>query len=276
MCGPSDDRLRRIMHRIAVSICASSFMVSALTLAACTPETVPAQSSTVSSQSTPPAARSASGSNAQVNEVPPRMDPPFVMREAAGSASQVGEAATMQPAQVDAGQAKQAHQQVDASLPAPQMDAATDAGNAECTMLSTCCAALTDEDDREDCEEVVQRNDAERCARASDRACQARETTAEMPGESCSTLSTCCATLPRPPQQQDCQRDAMRADEERCTRQLLRTCPELGPPPREPACVSLQACCPTLTEPRALELCRRALREDEQRDCLEASMALCQ
>jgi hypothetical protein len=141
--------------------------------------------------------------------------------------------------------------------------------------LSTCCAALRDEDDREDCEEVAERNDAERCTRASEQACTApaMPTTA---GESCTKLSTCCDTLPRPPQQRDCQQEVMRANDERCTRQLLRICPELGPPPRTPACVTLQACCPMLTEPRSLELCRRALQEDEQRDCLEASMVLCQ
>lgn len=89
-------------------------------------------------------------------------------------------------------------------------------------------------------------------------------------------LSTCCGTLQREPQQRDCQETVMRADDERCTRVLERTCPELGPPPEEPACVTLQACCPMLTDARALELCRRALQEDDQRDCVEASMELCQ
>jgi len=164
----------------------------------------------------------------------------------------------------------------DAGAPSTQAGAAAPApGNAVCSALATCCAELTDEDEKEDCEEVAQDDDAERCTRASEAACQT-QAMPTMPSEACSKLSTCCATLPGERDQEECQEDVTRADDERCTRQLQRTCPELGPPPREPACVTLQACCPTLTEPRALELCRRALQEDEEDDCTEAQMELCQ
>jgi hypothetical protein len=75
--------------------------------------------------------------------------------------------------------------------------------------------------------------------------------------------------------QRECQDTVMRADAERCTRDLQRRCPELGPAPEEPTCVPLQACCTMLTEPDALEDCRRALRDGDRRDCEQASAELC-
>jgi hypothetical protein len=272
------------MHRLAVSICANSLLV----LVACAPETAPTpKSSATSPRSTSSATQTTPASNTQVNNAaPPAMDPPFVMRTSTGNAAQAGASAAMRSAQGSAGQA--AASPAGAAAPPARAGAAgaatsqagagaPNAGNAECTALATCCAALTDEDDREDCQEVAERNDAERCSRASEDACrsQGMPTTPTTQGEACMKLSTCCGTLPRPPQQEDCREDAMRADDERCTRQLQRTCPELGPAPSKPACVTLQACCPMLTG-RPLELCRRALQEDEQRDCARAQMELCQ
>jgi hypothetical protein len=267
------------MHRLAVSICANSLLV----LLACAPETAPAPKSSATSQSaSTSAAQSTPARNTQVNNAtPPAADPPFVMRTSTGNAAEAGGSATMRSSQGSAGQA--AASPAGAGAPAATSQAGgsatmpPSAGSAECVALATCCAALTDEDDREDCQEVAERNDAERCMRASEDACQSQgmPTTPPTTGEACMKLSTCCGTLPRPPQQEDCQEEVMRADDERCTRQLQRICPELGPPPREPACVTLQACCPMLTD-RALEFCRRALQEDEQRDCTQAQMELCQ
>jgi hypothetical protein len=276
------------MHRLAVSICANSLLV----LLACAPETAPAPKSSAKSQSTTSSAtQTTPASNTQVNNAtPPAMDPPFVMRTSTGNAAQAGASAAMRTAQGSAGQAAASTAGAAGAPPARAGAAgaagaassqagagAPSAGNTECVALATCCAALTDEDDREDCQEVAERNDAERCMRASEAACQSQgtPTTPTTQGEACMKLSTCCGTLPRPPQQADCLQDAMRADDERCTRQLQRICPELGPPPREPACVTLQACCPMLKD-RPLDLCRRALQEDEQRDCTQASMQLCQ
>lgn len=271
------------MHRLAVSICANSLLV----LLACAPETAPAPKSSPKSQSAGSATQTTPASNTPVNNTtPPATDPPFVMRTSTGNAAQAGGSAAMRSGQSSAGQAAAVAGATAPAVPragAPTSQAGTgapSAGNPQCTALSTCCAALTDEDDREDCQEVAERNDAERCMRASEDACQApgmpnMPTMPTTQGEACMKLSTCCGTLPRPPQQEDCREEAMRADDERCTRQLQRTCPELGPPPREPACVTLQACCPMLTD-RALALCRRALQEDEERDCTEAQMELCQ
>ena len=285
------------MHRLAVSICANTLVVSALALAACAPETAPTPKSSPSSQRASSATTTTPAGNTQGrNTTPPVMDPPFVMRTSTGNAAQAGAPGAMRSASGSGGEAAPRAQAAGASAPvvpsAGAAGAATSpagaagapsAGNAECSALATCCAALTDEDDREDCEEIVERDNAERCTRASEDACQSQgmptmptmPTTAAMQGEACTKLSTCCGTLQRRLQQEDCQEDAMRRDDERCTRQLQRTCPELGPPPREPACVTLQACCPMLTD-RALESCRRALQEDEERDCTEASMELCQ
>jgi hypothetical protein len=151
------------------------------------------------------------------------------------------------------------------------------AGSPECTQLSTCCGGLMDEDDREDCQQLVERDDAERCMRASAELCQASApTTPAMPGTACEPLSGCCSTLERPIEQRDCMETLQRNDAERCTRFLSRRCPELGPVPQEPACATLHACCPTLMEPRALELCRRALGDGDRRDCERAVAEICQ
>jgi hypothetical protein len=167
---------------------------------------------------------------------------------------------------------------MDASVPkmtGAQTDASTaPASNAECTKLSTCCGGLMDDDDRSDCQELVMRNDAMRCTRASAELCQ-MPTMPSTPSEACMKLSTCCATLGRAPLTRDCEQTVERADAERCTRQLDQRCPELAPVPQEPACATLHACCPKLMEPQ-LEVCRRALQDGDQRDCARASMQLCQ
>jgi hypothetical protein len=273
------------MHRLAVSICANSFLVSALTLAACAPETAPAaKSSGTSSAST---TQWKPASNAEVNNsAQAPIEAPFVMRMS--PVGMAGGPAAMQASsgQADAGEPAPPARAPTAGAPAgPAVmggaagaqagAAAPTTGVADCAALSTCCAALTNPRDRENCLEVVERDDAERCARAREPACQAAGMP-PAPTESCMKLSTCCATLPLQPQQRECQEEVMRANDERCTRQLLRTCPELGPPPSEAACVPLVSCCPMLTEPRSLELCRRALQEDDERDCVEAAMAFCQ
>jgi hypothetical protein len=137
-----------------------------------------------------------------------------------------------------------------------------------------CCGSLTDEDDREDCERLVERADAMRCTRASEEFCVAT-TMPGMPAEACMKLTGCCETFTRDLQKRQCQQTVERGDAERCTRELTRSCPELAVMPEEPACVELLTCCPMLSD-RELEACRRALLEDEQRDCEQVSMMLCQ
>jgi len=164
----------------------------------------------------------------------------------------------------------------------------TAAKKPECTQLSSCCGSLQDEDDRENCEEVARRDDAERCARRSEDFCQANAAgmggaaamapaTAGMGAQSdgCMQLTMCCSTLDGL-QERACMQAVEEARADDCTRLLERRCPELGPVPQEPACATLHACCGKQTEPRAREQCRRALEDGDRRDCERASMALCQ
>ena len=96
-----------------------------------------------------------------------------------------------------------------------------------------------------------------------------------MPSESCMKLTGCCDTFSRDLQKRECQQTVMRADAQRCTRELERGCPEMLPAPSEPACASLHDCCAKLKEPQ-LDACRRALSDGDKRDCERASMQLCQ
>lgn len=83
-----------------------------------------------------------------------------------------------------------------------------------------CCAMLSDERDKENCQEAVEEDDARDCGRASERFCASSEPT----DAACSALASCCSMLQDEDDKEDCDevveeddaRDCMQAHERFC------------------------------------------------------------
>jgi hypothetical protein len=64
-----------------------------------------------------------------------------------------------------------------------------------CVQLNSCCALL-EEDDQEDCEDLVADADIAACTEAVPELCPTSTIPSTMPtGDACLQLNTCCATL---------------------------------------------------------------------------------
>jgi hypothetical protein len=154
------------------------------------------------------------------------------------------------------------------------MPATSKAADPACMQLAPCCAALMDAADRDDCQRVVERDQAARCMRASSELCR-MPSTGSTPTGMCVQLTSCCDKLDANLEKRQCEQAVQDARDDRCASQLERRCPELAPAPTEPACMKLQSCCLMLTDARALDACRTALRRGQSNACERESSMLC-
>ncbi|MET0389143.1 MAG: hypothetical protein ABW321_24430 [Polyangiales bacterium] len=90
----------------------------------------------------------------------------------------------------------------------------TDGACAE--LASACCSTVSDEGDREDCDEDVTEGDAERCISRHDRLCPGTRTLPEPTAAACVSLGMCCSGLPDQEDAFDCQLIASEDDDREC------------------------------------------------------------
>jgi hypothetical protein len=111
-----------------------------------------------------------------------------------------------------------------------------------CTMLTPCCARITNAGERTACEQVVQRADRAACEDAADQYC------APTPPAACMRLQTCCADVQNSGDRQVCERTAQSQNMQQCENDANRFCmnepaPDAGD---SNACEMLGTCCAAL------------------------------
>lgn len=260
--------------------------VCALWVVGCAPETVPApETSTreapvreapVNKTSMAAVARGAEeAANVANDDDVDDASAAAAQRSARAQAEKSSAAPAMAPDAGEAGSAAGAASPASTESAPAAMEPESASAPRACTELMACCATRGEDDERDDCQEIVGAAEAERCMRARPAYCDA-PMQGEPTSESCGQLSECCATLSDGGDQRDCERTVERDDARRCSRQLSRRCPERAAAPEEPTCLPLVDCCATLTEPDELDACRDALRDDDRRDCERALEMLCE
>jgi hypothetical protein len=115
---------------------------------------------------------------------------------------------------------------------------------AQCTMLAMCCTRVTNQDDRRECESIVQRADGSDCDDARDEYCE-QEPPPGQP-DACRNLQMCCADVPNPGDRDVCTRTAMGTDAQACQQQTNRFCDDAPAPSQTNPCQTLSGCCTML------------------------------
>jgi hypothetical protein len=95
---------------------------------------------------------------------------------------------------------------------------------APCAALDVCCTALTDEEDLEDCQGLVEEADAAECEEAAADFCPATPGTAGGPA-ACVSLDICCTALTDDEDLEDCQGAVEEADAAACEEAAADFCP---------------------------------------------------
>jgi hypothetical protein len=143
----------------------------------------------------------------------------------------------------------------------------------QCTMLGTCCQRVTNQDDRRECEAIVQSADGSDCEDAQDEYCE-EEPPSGQPA-ACRSLQMCCSDVQNQGDRQVCEQTAMGTDARACEQATSRFCMEDDTEPsQQNACEMLRGCCATrnLFDRPACELIAQA---GVAGDCTSAAMNYC-
>jgi hypothetical protein len=147
----------------------------------------------------------------------------------------------------------------------------------ECATLDECCSAISAADTQKACKDIVQSDQASGCLAAVATYCASMIPTPPTSPQVCVALRTCCATLAADGGQADCRAVADGQSASACQQANDRYCGSgtPTPPPSPAACVTLEACCTTLSDDNTKADCQGLVDAADATGCQLARSQYC-